>query len=416
MTSSSSSRRIALSFLGPCLWLSLPACAELLDGDRDHYLSSGGSAAGSGGTGGSTVSAGGTGGLTTGGTGTQGGTGGATTSTTSGCAPNELPCDGTCVDVMSNNNNCGFCGHSCPQSACAEGLCEVQELVTGVAQPAGIAVDQTHVYFTTSAGTVQRVPRNGGAVSTLASGLGALGSVAVVSPHVYFANLEIKAPQRMSKNGAGQVETLAPSQPSLGQVTASANGVFFTVPTNGQGDGDGSVGQVDLAGGAVTWLATALMRPDAVAVTASKVYFSQAFFDAGQNKYTDGSVSRVAIGGGATESVATGEIVPKAIVAEAGGAYWGNAGADQIRKRVFAESDAATLAIAQDEPYGVAIDDTRVYWTTYADGTVMCADKAGGNLRTVATGRVKPLGLAVDDTHVYWIDSGEAGKVLRVPK
>jgi hypothetical protein len=41
--------------------------------------------------------------------------------------PNQLPCNGDCIDVMDDDNNCGACGKVCPKNAeeggCSEGAC-----------------------------------------------------------------------------------------------------------------------------------------------------------------------------------------------------------------------------------------------------------------------------------------------------
>jgi hypothetical protein len=59
--------------------------------------------------------------------GSGGGTAGSTgdTTTTGGCSPDEVACDGACVKLATDPANCGKCGHACAsmevctQSACA---------------------------------------------------------------------------------------------------------------------------------------------------------------------------------------------------------------------------------------------------------------------------------------------------------
>jgi pimeloyl-ACP methyl ester carboxylesterase len=40
-----------------------------------------------------------------------------------GCPEGEKSCDETCVDLMTDPNNCGKCGHACPYLPCTGGLC-----------------------------------------------------------------------------------------------------------------------------------------------------------------------------------------------------------------------------------------------------------------------------------------------------
>jgi hypothetical protein len=66
-------------------------------------------------------------------------------------------------------------------------------------------------------------------------------------------------------------------------------------------------------------------------------------------------------------------------------------------------------------PWGLAVDATNVYYTTYTGGRVKTVPIAGGGAATtLAMGLSEPLGIAVDDTQVYWVDV--AGDVKSVPK
>jgi len=69
--------------------------------------------------------------------------------------------------------------------------------------------------------------------------------------------------------------------------------------------------------------------------------------------------------------------------------------------------DAATmgrieLAGGQNTPWGLTIDETHVYWTTYYGGTVMKVAKTGGAPVTLASGQQSPGTIAVDGTFAYW--------------
>jgi hypothetical protein len=90
--------------------------------------------------------------------------------------PRELTaCGSACVDLMTNNANCGACSYACATTApstaqCGLGRCVVT-LATGQNQTALVA-DDTNVYWAeASTGTVNKVPKAGGTVTTFASGV-----------------------------------------------------------------------------------------------------------------------------------------------------------------------------------------------------------------------------------------------------
>jgi hypothetical protein len=61
----------------------------------------------------------------------------------------------------------------------------------------------------------------------------------------------------------------------------------------------------------------------------------------------------------------------------------------------------------------IALDSTRVYWTS-ADGTINALPLAGGAMVTLAAGQDDPWDIAVDKAGVYWTDGG-ADTVMSAP-
>jgi hypothetical protein len=74
-----------------------------------------------------------------------------------------------------------------------------------------------------------------------------------------------------------------------------------------------------------------------------------------------------------------------------------------------------TIASGQNQPYGIALDATKLYWVTYGDGKVLKSPLAGGASTELATGQAGPEGIAVDDVCVYWTNTN-GGTVNKIAK
>jgi Low-density lipoprotein receptor repeat class B len=58
-----------------------------------------------------------------------------------------------------------------------------------------------------------------------------------------------------------------------------------------------------------------------------------------------------------------------------------------------------------DQPQGVALDGSHIYWANWASGTIGRADLDGTNVQPSFIGGLNgPCGVAVTSTHVYWVN------------
>ncbi len=241
-------------------------------------------------------------------------------------------------------------------------------LVSGLNNPAGIAVDSTNVYFT-GGGIVAKVPIGGGAVTTLASGQNDFGAIAVDSTSVYWAN---------------------------GTTGGAVNGTIMKVPIDG---------------GTATTLASGQNNPGAITVDATNAYWTN---------FTGGTVMEVPLGGGTASTLAFGQSQPAGIAVDGASVYWANHGGGTVMKVSLSGGSPVTLASgqgpAQSGPLNIAIDAASVYWTTDGDGTLKKVAVGGGTPTTLASvqGATSNGGIAVDATSVYW-GNQNAFAVLRVP-
>jgi hypothetical protein len=311
------------------------------------------------------------------------------------CPGGKTPCQGDCVDVQTDSANCGECGSVCaapaPSSArCVAGRCLVT-LAASQVNPAGIAVDGTHVYWTntgnpdvnfTSDGSVMMAPIGGGAATLLAAGPSP-GEIALDGTNVYWTNYGtygLDAP-----NGDGAVMTR--------RIAAGLS--------------------VALVAGGTPW---------AIAVDDTSVYYADFR-----------SLAKVPKNGGAATALISEQSYPATIAAptqiavDPTSVYWTDTYNCLVMKAALGGGNPLVLAEGQNDPWGIAVDQTSVYWTnggtsenSHTDGSVSSLPQAGGAPRVLAAGQANPSRIAVDREAIYWSNSGTvgdnaSGAVVRLP-
>lgn len=223
----------------------------------------------------------------------------------------------------------------------------------------------------------------------------------------------------------------------------------------------------DCLGGACTngvcqpALIAAIVTPGGLAVDDDRVYWT--------TTVTPGSIYSAAKDGSDRRVLATGQTLPLRLAIDDAYVYWGNGGAGGLRRVakgggpdvVVATTSGALIDIGtdatgiyfvdlygnairraprdapdggfapaivngQDYPWGMAIDDDAVTWTTRgtfvpdagafsaSDGRILSAPKAIGATPTVlATAQSDPVAVVRDASGIYWLN-GQSGTVMRL--
>lgn len=335
------------------------------------------------------------------------------------CADGKKACGpdgGTCVDVTSDPNNCGRCGHSCLGGKCAGGACQPIELTSKLSIPQGLALGPDGVYVTVwGANKVVRVPKGGGPaedVSTATShpwGIAVASSggkttsivwgeengsssnvvfcdsvpcaspkkslvgsdvyaVAIASGNAYWTTRSASTGKVQSCNVNGCFGTpfdRVTGQPNIRGLVVSGAQLAFGVRSSG-----GVIRRSTTAGTGIVDLISDLDNAEGLATDGTTLY-------AAVNG--SGIIARCPLTGCTAQTPSTFALAtyPHAVATDGTNVYWANGLAQEKGSISWCPATGCSgagnvLADAQSNPYGIAVDEEAIYWTTSApDGTVM---------------------------------------------
>jgi hypothetical protein len=294
------------------------------------------------------------------------------------------------------------------------------------------------------AGTSPTVLEDGGALSTVATGIGSPGALFVHGGYLYFTQVVTDSQvNRVPLADGGAVETVGPSQPTPVGLAVDSNNVYvWSVGTfsgaSSLNNDDGTVVQFPLDGGAALTLAQHMeVEYDApylnsLAIDAKNVYWVEG---ASGN---DGSVMWAPIGSATPQPLYTNQYLPEAIATDGTNVYWASWGTfdatghsnndGTISQGPVTGGTPMVLASNLSAPASIAIDANNVYWTCVGQlgsdnlpapntGSVMQVPIGGGTVITLASAQPIPLGIAVSGGTVYWTQYALSapGLILSVP-
>lgn len=257
---------------------------------------------------------------------------------------------------------CGPRALDCEGGMCLGGRC-TPVVLAGDVDPNFIAQDADRVYVTDAKlGAIYAVPKDGGALQTLATFEFPSSGIAVGDGRVYF----------------------------------SASRAVHSVPSHGGKD---------------AVLAQVPANANALAIRGGWIYVldSQAF----------GSVSAIDRATGVIRAVSTTASLPRALAVDADRAFW-----SESFGQFLAESNAAPTVLGEDQSVSnvgaLVADETYLYFTDASDrGRVGKIAKAGGAIETVQSlAYAGGLALSGDDLFVGQLggQDGKSGALVRVSK
>jgi hypothetical protein len=313
------------------------------------------------------------------------------------------PCGDAGVDLQSDPENCNRCGRSCAGGGCYAGECEAFQLAI-TTHPIGIAVDSNAVYFTdcagNGAGSVKKVPLDGGAVTVLASGQECPSGIAVDSSSVYWADVGTDAGGGVRKVGldGGTVQSLAEGRPGPAFVAVDASSVYWV-----EREGAWKLG---LDGGAPVPVAKSPGKPAGIALNATDLFWvtNDETNDAGY--CVSAAVVKAPIGGGTATTLFSDECLAPGVGISVGptSVYWAQTSMLKIPVDGYMASSTGWDPFGAYRAVGpTATDENGVYVAQQDSIGFFDFDLVGGVFAGLpASQSMAPQALAVDATRVYW--------------
>ncbi len=203
-------------------------------------------------------------------------------------------------------------------------------------------------------------------------------------------------------------------------------------PNNGDGGSDSGSGFCATSNGvAAGYTAVALAckqdTPSGLAVQNGIVYWTNydAAANSGNASGSGGAIMSVPTSGGTPTTVVPDQDYPWAITVDSNNIYWTNYDNDgavsggttemgTVLQSSLNGGNVITLASTLEDPYGIAVDASNVYFTTYAGGRVKKVPIGGGSVTVLAENLNNPCYLAVIGGNLYWTNYGD-GTVQTIP-
>ena len=191
---------------------------------------------------------------------------------------------------------------------------------------------------------------------------------------------------------------------------------------NATGTG-GAIMSTPTAGGPITTLVPNQDFPWAIAVDANNIYWTN--YDngtavSGGGSTTSGTVVQASLSGGNVTTLASGLEDPYGIAVDATNVYFTTYGGGRVKKVPIGGGAVVTLAQGLNGPCYIAVSGGNAYWTNFGDGTVDMISTSGtapGTPTVLATdaAQASANGIAVNSTTVFYAASNNPGAIWTIP-
>ena len=248
-----------------------------------------------------------------------------------------------------------------------------------------------YMYWTdVGADKIQRATLNGSNVEDIVTGLNFPRGIAVdvTGNKMYWTDANADKIQRANLDGSN-IEDLVTG------LDAPLNGLALDVAGNKMywtDRGTGKIQRANLDGSNMEDLVTGLLNPYGLAldVAGNKVYWTDTAAD---------KIQRASLDGSNMEDLVTGLDFPSGLALDVAGnkVYWTDINADKIQRANLDGSNIEDLVTGLPDPPNLALDvaSNKMYWTEWAENKIQCANLDGSNVQDLVTELDNPFAIAL---------------------
>jgi hypothetical protein len=323
------------------------------------------------------------------------------------------------ADLQNDDNNCGWCGHSCLGVGCSNALCSAAQIVTPEVWLQGLyamVVGTNEVFFTEWCGPAlvwrQTFGVGNSALTSLAYVKGSCGSGIVKSGDtLYYGTVTPDAATltSMTTDGGTPVLLATMAYGNIAPAAVDTSNVYYVMQTGPVG-----VYSVALDGGAP--FATLYQGPvGGLVVLDADLYFTVPPAGEVMTVPKDGSGPPTLFYPASGDAGAIGP----GIAGDAVNLYWSDA-TGVIFRGARDHSGVVPITPPVGAAQGLVVDDTTVYFGSAPLQPVYGVDKDGGNLRAYTAAMPKGVSvtaLGFDAQYLYYsVGVQNPASIWRVPK
>jgi virginiamycin B lyase len=114
-----------------------------------------------------------------------------------------------------------------------------------------------------------------------------------------------------------------------------------------------------------------------------------------------GRINEANLDGSNPHAIVTGN-EPFGVAVDISHIYWADMLTGTINEANLDGSNSHAIVTGQNEPAAVAVDSSHLYWTNFSTSTINQANLDGSNPHTIISGQNNAFGMAVDSSHLYW--------------